>query len=113
LDPQSFRDLIRDAFVEHCPGLTDEDVYCNPSLAISFCKEVRRRATAPKLDFTTILRTLTNERKSGRLPKAAERAKATPGGDAIRAATRAAKTPGGRRRKSPTLPGFQPVATFA
>lgn len=69
LDPQVFRDLVKATFLEMHAALTDELLYCRPAEALVFCGEVRRRARSPELSDELVLRTLTNIRKHGDLPR--------------------------------------------
>jgi hypothetical protein len=69
LDTQAYRDLVKATFIETCKGLTDEDLYCDPARSTVFCIEVNRRARASTLPYEVTLRTLTNIRKRGELPK--------------------------------------------
>ena len=73
LDSQAFRDLVRSIFVEKYPAMTDEDVYCRPAEAMLFCNHVRRGARAPQIADELVLRTLTNIRKRGELPRLKDR----------------------------------------
>ena len=79
LDPTAFRDLVRAIFVEKYPALTDEDVYCRPAEAMIFCNRVRQAARAPQMADEMVLRTLTNIRKRGELPRLKDRVKAAAG----------------------------------
>ena len=79
LDTQIFRDLVKATFVDKYPTMSDEDVYCRPAEAMIFCNKVRQAARTPHLGDEVILRTLTNIRKRGELPRLQDRAKAASG----------------------------------
>lgn len=79
LHPQIFRDLVRATFIDKYPTMSDEDVYCRPAEAMIFCNKVRQAARTPQLSDEVILRTLTNIRKRGELPRIKDRAKAASG----------------------------------
>ncbi len=79
LSPQVFRDLVKSIFVDNYPTKTDEDVYCCPGEAMIFCNKVKQTARAPQLADEHVLRTLTNIRKRGELPRLKDRAKASGG----------------------------------
>ena len=65
-----FRDIVADVFCAMYPSWTDEELSCNPSEGVRFCRIVARRVGFPDLPERLVMRTLTNIR---RMPDRRER----------------------------------------
>jgi hypothetical protein len=66
LDVEAFRKTVIGLFTEMYPRWSDEDLLCLPREATRFCNMVRMRSGCDVAD-RTILRSLQNSRKAGRM----------------------------------------------
>ena len=68
-DVAAFRDRLTDVFVEMFRSWTVEELTFHPKEAVHLCNVVRRATGAPDLPDFVILRTLSNKRKKGDMPR--------------------------------------------
>lgn len=68
-DPQEFRGLLIELHAAICPAWSVDELLCHPHEASAFCAAVRCRTECADLPDDLILRTLTNQRRTGRIRK--------------------------------------------
>lgn len=68
-DAEEFRDLLVELKAAICPNWSVDELLANPQDALAFCTAVRCRTGCADLPDDLILRTLTNQRRTGRIRK--------------------------------------------
>ncbi len=67
--PEKFKERLIDTIQEDFPGLTIDDLVCEPDRALAYCERIRDEAEAPNLHDPVILKTLMNIRRNKLCPR--------------------------------------------